>query len=317
MIIRFSMKSGQLSRTAEHMAFFRALESVRPPKQRLFADPLASQFLNPPLRLMADLARFQPFRSLLYRYVDRRCPGARTSGIARTRLIDDLLTAGLQDGLSQVVILGAGFDARAYRLNCGKRVSFFEVDHPDTLTFKRTRLSAISAVWTPNIRYVEIDFNSQNLSTALTQAGFNPAQRTFFIWEGVTNYLSPDAVAATLQFIGSVAHRSRLIFTYVHSDFFRAPHLYPGVVRLKRDLERFEEPWTFGLDPAEIPLLLRRHGLCLLKDLGSIEYRMHYLGQSPRTLYGYEFYRAALAEVIPIRNTQSQPSEQREATSNA
>jgi methyltransferase (TIGR00027 family) len=297
------MRPGHQSRTAEHMAFFRALESLRPPKQRLFADPLASHFLNPRLRLMVDMARFPPFRRLLKRYVDWRCPGARTSGIARTRLIDDFLTAGLQDGLSQVVILGAGFDTRAYRISYGKPVCFFEVDHPDTANFKRTCLQTVCGTWRSNIRSVEIDFNSQSVLAALTQADFDPAQRTLFIWEGVTNYLTPDAVAATLQFIGSVA-RSQVIFTYVHRDFLRSPHLFPGAARLKRDLERLEEPWTFGLDPAEIPLLLRRYGLRLLKDFSSIQYRAHYLGKGPGILQGYEFYRAALAEVNPVRNKQ-------------
>jgi hypothetical protein len=84
--------------------------------------------------------------------------------------------------------------------------------------------------------------------------------------------------------------------------FFRSPHLFPGAARLKRDLERLEEPWTFGLDPAEIPLLLRRYGLRLLKDLGSIEYRADYLGKGRGASYGYKFYRVALAEVNPIRN---------------
>jgi methyltransferase (TIGR00027 family) len=311
------MRPGRQSQTAEHMAFFRALESGRPPKQRLFKDPLASHFLNRRLRVMVQLTRLPPFRILISRYVDWRCPGARTSGIARTRLIDDLLTAALEDGLSQVVILGAGFDARPYRIPCGQAVCFFEVDHPDTLNFKRSRFQKLAGASRGNIRDVEIDFNTQSLREALARAGFDPARRTFFIWEGVTNYLLSDAVAATLQFIGSVALGSQLVFTYVHRDFFRTPHLFPGAARLKSELERLEEPWTFGLDPVEIPILLRRHGLRLLKDLGSIEYRAHYLGKSPRTLYGYEFYRAALSEVNPIRNNRSQPTEQREAASNA
>jgi methyltransferase (TIGR00027 family) len=311
------MKPGYRSQTAEHMAFFRALESVRPPEQRLFNDPLANHFLNRRLRVMVELARCPPLRRLITRYVDWRCPGARTSGIARTRLIDDVLTAALEDGISQVVILGAGFDARAYRIPCSKAVCFFEVDHPDTLNFKRARLQTVPGTSGCKIRHVEIDFNTQNLSNALTQAGFDPAQRTFFIWEGVTNYLVSDAVLETLKFVGSVARRSQIIFTYVHRDFSRTPHLFAGAARLRRDLERLGEPWTFGLDPAEIALLLRRNGLCLLKDLGSIEYRADYLGTSRGRLWGYEFYRAALAEVNPVRDEPSCPIQQREVVSNA
>jgi methyltransferase (TIGR00027 family) len=253
------MKPGHRSRTAEHMALFRALESIRPPKQRLFADPLANHFLNPRLRLMTELARFGPFRGLLNRYLDWRCPGARTSGIARTQLIDDFLTAALHDGISQVVILGTGFDARAYRIACSKAVCFFEVDHPDTLNYKRTRLQTVPGAFRHNIRHIQIDFNTQSLREALAQAGLDPAERTFFIWEGVTNYLKSDAVSETLKFVGSVAQWSQIVFTYVHRDFFCTPHLFPGAARLKDDLERLGEPWTFGLDPAEIPPLCRRY----------------------------------------------------------
>jgi methyltransferase (TIGR00027 family) len=311
------MKPGYQSRTAEHMAFFRALESVRPPKQRLFHDPLAGHFLGRRLRLMADLARFVPFRILLNRYVDQRCPGSRTSGIARTRLIDDYLTAALEEGISQVVILGAGFDARAYRIPCSKAVRFFEVDHPDTLKFKQARLETISGVSLRNTRHVEIDFNRQSLRSALTLAGFDPAERTFFIWEGVTNYLRSEAVSETLQFVGSAAPWSQIIFTYVHRDFFRTPHRFQGAARLKRDLERLNEPWTFGLDPDEVPLLLKRCGLCLLKDIGSIEYRLDYFGKRYGRFCGYEFYRAALAEVNPVRDEPYCPIDRREMASNA
>jgi methyltransferase (TIGR00027 family) len=311
------MKPGCQSQTAEHMAFFRALESVRPPQQRVFYDSLAKHFLNRRLRAMVELAGCPPLSMLLNRYVDWRCPGARTSGIARTRLIDDLLTAALEDGIAQVVILGAGFDARAYRIPYGEVVCFFEVDHRATLNFKRARLEKVPGGARRNIRHVEIDFESQSLSNVLTRAGFDPAQRTFFIWEGVTNYLTADTVAAMFQFIGSVAHGGQVIFTYVHRDFFRTPHLFPGATRLKRDLERLEEPWTFGLDPAETPLLLQRYGLRLVKDLGSVEYRRHYLGKKRGTFYGYEFYRAALAEVNPVRDEPSCPIQQREVVSNA
>jgi methyltransferase (TIGR00027 family) len=311
------MKPGYQSQTAEHMAFFRALESVRPPKQRLFHDPFAGHFLDRRLRLMADLARFLPFRILLNRYVDQRCPGARTSGIARTRLIDDFLTAALESGISQVVILGAGFDARAYRIPCSKAVRFFEVDHPDTLKFKQARLETISGAPLRNTRHVEIDFNRQSLRSALTQAGFDPAERTFFIWEGVTNYLRSEAVSGTLRFVGSATPRSQIIFTYVHRDFFRTPHLFQGAARLKRDLERLNEPWTFGLEPDEVPLLLKRCGLCLLKDIGSVEYRLDYFGKRCGRFSEYEFYRAALAEVNPVRDESSCPIDRREIASNA
>jgi O-methyltransferase involved in polyketide biosynthesis len=85
------MRPNQASQTAEYMALFRALESAQPPSHRLFDDPYARNFLRPSLRFTADLARIPFVGDLIPWIIDRRWPGARTSGVARTKLIDDLL----------------------------------------------------------------------------------------------------------------------------------------------------------------------------------------------------------------------------------
>src|SRR5215472_5637038 len=126
------MNDHHVSRTAEFMALFRALESTSPAEQRLFTDAFAQRFLRPSLRLLVWVARLRPLGVLAKLLLDWRWPGARTSGIARTRFIDDALLSALHEGFEQVVILGAGFDARAYRLPDMEKIRVFEVDHPDT-----------------------------------------------------------------------------------------------------------------------------------------------------------------------------------------
>ena len=106
---------GQASRTAEFMAFYRALESARPTSKRLFCDPFARHFLRPPLLNVVSLSRVPLLSTILYWYADRRAPGARTSAIARTRLIDEAWRQALRDGIPQIVILGSGFDCRPYQ----------------------------------------------------------------------------------------------------------------------------------------------------------------------------------------------------------
>src|SRR5262245_23641861 len=120
------MQPDQPSQTAEYMALFRAIESVQPPTRRLFSDPFSRAFLRPPLHLAADVARLPLLGKLIAWIIDRRWPGARPSGVARTRLIDDLLLRALHDGVQQVVILGAGFDCRAYRLKGMNQVQVIE-----------------------------------------------------------------------------------------------------------------------------------------------------------------------------------------------
>ena len=110
------MRHHEASRTAEFMAVFRASEHAKAPASRAFADPLAAALLPGELRLAARLFGLRPAAALLNGYIDRRWPGARTSGIARTKLIDDWIGQAA-DGIDQVVLLGAGFDTRAWRLN--------------------------------------------------------------------------------------------------------------------------------------------------------------------------------------------------------
>lgn len=291
------MKTGQASRTAEYMAFFRALESARSPRKRLFADSFAMQFLRPGLRRAVYFSRVPVLGALIPRYLDRRLPGARTSGVARTRLIDDALCQALREGIGQVLILGAGFDCRAYRLPGISSAAVFEVDHPATLSVKRAHLCRVLANVPENVRFVEMDFDRQSLSEALTQAGFDLLRPTVFVWEGVTNYLSADSVSAVLRFVAGCAASSRLVFTYVDRRALDGSALFEGAADLMRDVARLGEPWTFGLDPEELPEYLRALGLRLERDAGAREYRVQYFGPDGERMKGYDFYHVAIARV--------------------
>src|SRR5204862_24739 len=108
------MLQHQPSRTAEYMAMFRASEHAKGAGRRVFTDPLAAALLPGTLRLPAKLLAVRPVGEMLNRYIDRQWPGARTSGIARTRLIDDWIGESIGQA-EQVVLLGAGFDTRAWR----------------------------------------------------------------------------------------------------------------------------------------------------------------------------------------------------------
>jgi methyltransferase (TIGR00027 family) len=297
------MKTGQASRTAEYMAFFRALESARAPRKRLFTDRFAIQFLRPGLRRAARFSRVPVLGALVPWYADRRLPGARTSGVARTRLIDDALGQTLREGIGQVVILGAGFDCRAYRLAGIGSAAVFEVDHPATLSVKRADLRRVLARIPAGVRFVEMDFDRQSLPEALMQAGFDLLHPAVFLWEGVTNYLTADAVGAVLRFVAGCAAGSRLIFTYVDRRALDGSALFEGAADLMRDVERLGEPWTFGLDPEELPDYLRERGLRLERDAGAREYRRQYFGPDGERMKGYDFYHVAIASVP----TQAEP----------
>jgi methyltransferase (TIGR00027 family) len=290
------VRPNQASLTAEYMALFRALESVRPPASRLFTDPFAREFLRPALRIATEAARIPVVGEAIPWIIDHRWPGARTSGVARTRFIDDVLVQALRDGVQQVVILGAGFDSRAYRLPGMDRVRVIEVDHPDTLEAKRERLQQILGSPPNHVHFLAVDFNRQHLEDVLKSPAFDPMCQTLFLWEGVTNYLTAAAVDATFLAMRSVAERSLVLFTYVHKDVLDTPGGFEGATNLNQTLQRAGEHWTFGFDPSELPGYLEQHGFKLVEDIGSAEYRARYMDANRRMLRGYEFYRIALAE---------------------
>src|SRR5204863_5136200 len=97
-----------------HNALFRALEARRPARVRVANDPLAVHFLPREYRVLVELARLPPLRRLTEVVMDLRWPGPRAGVVVRTRLLDDTIVGELSK-VAQVLVLGAGFDTRAYR----------------------------------------------------------------------------------------------------------------------------------------------------------------------------------------------------------
>jgi methyltransferase (TIGR00027 family) len=264
------------SRTAEHVALFRALETRR--RDRLFADDYASRFLPARYRWLVRAAAVPPIGHGIDRLIDHYYPGGpRMSAIARTRLIDELLAAAEPE---QVLLLGAGYDSRAHRIP--GMPTTYEVDHPATQRAKRQLIAD-----RPHVHYVPVDLNEQRLADALERAGF-PRRRTAVIWEGVTNYLTEAAVDATLRdLVTTTATGSTVIFTYVdraalHDD--TAWH---------RSVRNVGEPWTFGFHPADVAAYLDERGLDLTGDLSTQDAAARYHREKPAA----GFYRVAWAVV--------------------
>jgi methyltransferase (TIGR00027 family) len=290
------MKAHQPSRTAEHNALFRAMESVRARQERIVDDWMAEQFLGIPFRLVARLSRNSACAMLLCHYIDYRWPGSRTSLIARTRLIDDYLVYALANGIQRVVILGAGFDSRAYRITGAKSALFFEVDHPNTSEVKKAHIRGVFGRLPEHVKYVPVNFQRDSIREALEASGFTPYTRSLFVWEGVSNYLTEGSVRNTLEFIGGLVEGTALIFTYVDEAVLRNPKQFAGGDEVQRTFARLEEPWTFGLHPDHVSEFFQQCGLCLDSDLSAAEYRKRYY-KAAIQIKGYEFYDVVTAHV--------------------
>lgn len=293
------MKESQASRTAEYAAAFRALETTkRPARARLFEDRFAVHFLSPEKQRLVRWSSLPFLGHLLRYYIDRRWPGAMTSGIARTRLIDDLLLAAIRNGIRQILILGAGFDCRAYRLPELAGCRIVEIDHPATQQMKREILSRIIGVVPDRVAFVSADLTQQGLHEVLETAGLAWEQSTFILWEGVTHYLGEAAVDATLRVLSTMlVPGSHLLFTYLHGGLLDGTADFDGSNVSRERVAGDGEPWIWGKDPALLPDFLADRGYRLLEDFGANEYRIRYWGDRGRRMHGFAFYRVALAEI--------------------
>jgi methyltransferase (TIGR00027 family) len=213
----------------------------------------------------------------------------------RTRFIDDLALDAVTAGATQVVLLGAGYDSRAYRLPTLAAIRVVEIDHPATQRAKTRVVKArIPAGRRAHVRFVPVDLSRE----ALDAAGLETAERTVVIWEGVTNYLTPDAVDTILRDLaGTLSRGSRIVFTYVDRSGLDGTGGFAGIEEWHAEVRRHGEPWTFGFDPASLSAYLADRGLRLMLDLSARDAAARYLSPLGRDEPTAEFYRIAQAEV--------------------
>ena len=131
----------------------------------------------------------------------------------RTTFFDEALRRYL-DTVEQVVILGAGWDTRAYGLARREGVRVFEVDTVEMQAQKRQSLEKAN-IATTGVSFAAADFNKESWLEILKRVDFDPDKPTFVLWEGVTYYLEAQAVNATLQTVATqLARGSAIAFDY-------------------------------------------------------------------------------------------------------
>jgi methyltransferase (TIGR00027 family) len=199
--------------TAFSIAVVRAEEAERPEGERLFEDRYAATFAAAGAHVAESTQRFLDL------------PFFRDGVRLRTRFIDDAVRDGLAAGLDQVVLLGAGFDARGLRMpEIGARgASVYEVDTAKQLARKRKLLARAGAKIPARVVYVPFDFEDDienALADALERKGFRRRAGAVFVWEGVIGYISQETIDRSLRFMAREGGPgSRLVFTFGESTF--------------------------------------------------------------------------------------------------
>jgi methyltransferase (TIGR00027 family) len=250
--------SSRPSATAQVVTLYRALELHRAPAQRIVTDRFAPLFLTTASRsLLTPLSVARPLRDLAARH---DLGGLPTYVLCRHRFIDDQLLA-LAD-LEQVLVLGAGYDSRAYRFahELGGRPTF-EVDLPPLSQRKAAIVAGHPGEFGgAAVVRVEIDFRRQALVDVLRAAGFGFGATTFVVWEGVAPYLDSAAVDATLAALRSVCGAGSVLAMDMW-DGSGGPGPCAPLRRLgARAIALIGERVTFGAAPAAVGALLAGHG---------------------------------------------------------
>lgn len=289
------MANQRVSNTAIGAATCRLIEQYQPESTRLFEDPLVKDLVGTPIRVTMQ---FAGMRRLAIKQMDALTPGIYGVQISRTRFIDEAVQEALAQGVAQVAILGAGLDTRPYRLAGMEHARVFEVDLPAVQEAKKQRLRKRLGRLPQQVTFLPIDFDTQSLETVFSGTSFDPARPAIFVWEGVTQYLSEEAVRKTLAFVGRSAPGSILVFTYVLKSFMQRRSDIPGAEKMMEMVARRGALWLFGLEPSNIGSSLSPFGLRLLADVGNAEYQARYFKPLGRTLIVSEIERIAQATVV-------------------
>ncbi|HEU0054704.1 MAG TPA: class I SAM-dependent methyltransferase, partial [Longimicrobium sp.] len=145
--------------------------------------------------------------------------GLRSAVVLRSRFAEDTLRDAVEDGVEQYVLLGAGVDTFAYRQPSWARgLTIIEVDHPASQAGKRAALAGAGIEIPPNVRFADIDFERETLAHGLARRGVDTAKRTFFSWLGVMQYLTREAIEATLRTVLSFPKGSAVVSTFVQPN---------------------------------------------------------------------------------------------------
>jgi methyltransferase (TIGR00027 family) len=241
------------------VAYLRAMGDLGLTSVPGFADSASGRLLPGPIwRVMLQWA--QRLARAPDSALRRDCLAHVDGLVLRVAFIDAVLA---ERALRQVVIVGAGLDTRAYRLEALTGARVFEVDHPDTQAFKR-RMAPRLGLPLAELRYVPMDFRRDALDDALLAHGFDCAQPTLWIWEGVVMYLDAHAVDATLAALRRLSAPGSTLLLHYHE---REPQVFQRLVRFAL-MALVGEPHVGLRTREEMHAALQRGGFRVLEDAG-------------------------------------------------
>jgi methyltransferase (TIGR00027 family) len=280
------MKAHRPSRTAHLVALGRAMADAGLSHVLDFRDPTARIFLNEKRRHRVAKTEAEVREGKAGVAID----AARTMAdlmALRTSAIDRAVRDAIAGGATQLVILGAGYDGRAWRMPELAGVRVYEVDHPATQGEKRAHVPELPST-TADVVFVPIDFEHDSLDTVLERAGHDRSSATCWIWEGVVMYLTRDAMRATLGDISSRSAAGSTLIVNYHTPRSRG-------LLAKLMFRLIGEPQISAWTPEEMAADLQSAGFSVREDSGMIDWNAQFAdGKAARVERGF-YMRIAVA----------------------
>jgi methyltransferase (TIGR00027 family) len=275
------------SETALFAALRRALAHQVYGDDKFGPDYHAEIFLPPHFRFFL---KFQKIRDNTREKLNEALPGLTEYMIARTVYFDQVYKDALKEKLPQIVLLGAGYDTRAFRFQyLSQDTKVFELDIFPTQERKSNCLNKKRIEFPQNYFLLPIDFNQDSLLDVLQRGGWNGAKRTLFIWEGVSYYLERDSVSNTLAFFrNQTAPDSIMAFDYTISLTEDNMDDYYGARGFKQTMAEHHanEALLFSLSEDEMETFLKAQGFTIKEHLNNQEIEKRFLTDENGTLIG-------------------------------
>jgi len=275
------------SKTALMAALHRTLANKEYGREVFGPDRMAIHFLPAYFRFFLG---FKKIRERVKNKIKRKLPGLHEYVSARTAWLDSFFSDALINKVPQIVLLGAGYDSRAYRFDAINQVTrIFELDTLSTQKRKKRCLQKAGIDIPEEACLIPIDFNMESLPDTLRLAGFATDKKTLFIWEGVSYYLSPDAVEATLEFIKEHTHKESVIaFDYIVPVSKNNIDNYYGAIDFFRMMKKnhADEVLRFSIPEKEIAFFLKQKGLRILDHYTDDEIERFFLSRKDGTTFG-------------------------------
>lgn len=292
------------SQTALFASLYRAIANKECKSDALGPDYLAVNFLPASLKF---LIRFKSIRARVKKKDQKLTPGTFEFMAARTAFFDQVFLDALNQKVPQIVLLGAGYDTRAYRFaRINKTSKIFELDIAPTQTRKKECLKKGQIDIPLNVALVPIDFNIESIIVELGKAGYVQDKRALFIWEGVSYYLEPESVDATLGFVKNASHPESVIaFDYAISTSEENREQYYGAKEFIQTWQKHRqgESFKFSIDAGKAETFLEQRGLRLINHLDTRQIEETFLLDENGSLLGRTNGLFRFAVAAPDNNT--------------